>query len=42
MEISMRGNGRIGHIMVTVNILGLKGIGMKEDGKMGSFTVMGH
>ena len=38
----MKGNGRIGYIMVKEHILGLKEIGMKVDGRMVSFIVKGH
>ena len=38
----MKGNGRIGYIMVKEHILGLKEIGMKVDGRMASFMVKVH
>ena len=38
----MKGNGRIGHIMVKEHILGLKETGMKGNGRMANFMVKGH
>ena len=38
----MKGNGRIGYIMVKEHILGLKEIGMKVDGRMESSMARGH